>query len=84
MDSQRQSFTLKNARIEGALLTATKVYADARTENFEAVFVNRTTASGKNPNEINSRETRYGLGFVYYYQSSRIDVSNRVFLEFKR
>jgi hypothetical protein len=83
MNSQRQSFTLKNARIEGALLTAVKVYPDGRTENFEAVFVNRTIASGTNQNEINSRETRYGLGFVYRYQHSQMDVANRIFLEFK-
>lgn len=82
-NSERQNFTLRNARIEGALLTATKVYTNGKTENFEAVFNNRTVVQGKNPNEINSRETKYGLGFVYYSDSSRLNITNRVFLEFK-
>jgi hypothetical protein len=83
-NSQRRNFTLRNARIEAALLTATKVYADGRTQPFEAVFNNQTRAEGKNPSQINSRETKYGLGFIYAYQDSRLDLTSRVFLEFKR
>jgi len=77
-NSQKQNFTLKDARIEGALLTATKVFADGETKKLEAVFNNRTVAEGKNPNEINSRETKYGLGFI----DSRGTITNRIFLEF--
>jgi hypothetical protein len=83
-NSQRQNFTLKNARINGALLTATKVYANGRTQSFEAVFNNQTRVEGKNPNQINSRETKYGLGFIYTHQSAPLDLTSRVFLEFKR
>lgn len=83
INSERQNFTLRNARIQGALLTATKVYAGGRTEDFEAVFINRTSVAGKNPNQISSRETKYGLGFVYYDQASRQNITHRVFLEFK-
>ena len=36
-NSSRQNFTLKNGRIDGALLRATKVYENGRKENFEAV-----------------------------------------------
>lgn len=79
MNSERQSFTLRDARVEGALLTATKVYAGGATEKFEAVFNNRTIVEGKNPNEIESRETKYGLGFIKSYSDS----TNRVFLEHK-
>lgn len=79
MNSEKQSFTLRDAKIEGALLTATKVYASGVTEKLEAVFNNRTTTEGKNPNEIESRETRYGLGFIFNLGNS----TNRVFLEFK-
>lgn len=78
-DSQKRNFTIQNARIEGALLTATKVYASGDLKKLEAVFNNRTVTEGKNPNEINSRETKYGLGFV----DSLGTMTNRVFLEFK-
>jgi hypothetical protein len=77
-------FTLKNASIEGALLTATKVYSDGRTRNFEAVFNNRTTIVGTNPNQITERETKYGIGFVEYGELSGSTFTSRMFLEFKR
>ncbi len=77
--SQKQNFTLKDARIEGALLTATKVFANGGTEKLEAVFNNRTVTEGKNPNEINSRGTKYGLGFINWWGT----ITNRVFLEFE-
>jgi hypothetical protein len=73
----RASFTLKDARVNGAVLTATKVFADGRTEPFEAVFVNRSMAHGKNANEIEERKTAFGLGFM---QTSK-SWTNRVFLE---
>lgn len=73
----RAAFTLKNARITGAVLTATKAYTDGRSEPFEAVFVTRNTAHGKNPNEIAERKTAFGLGFV---QTDK-NWTNRVFLE---
>lgn len=76
--SGRGNFTLRNARVEGALLTATKVYADGRTSPFEAVFANRTISTGKNAEKIESRETHFGLGFI---QSDNINWTNRVFLE---
>jgi hypothetical protein len=38
----RRTFTLRNGKIEGAYLTATKVYADGRTEAFEGAFMNRS------------------------------------------
>ena len=82
-DSQKQNFTLKDARIDGALLTATKVFADGRTEKLEAVFNNRTVVEGKNPNEIRSRETKYGLGFIDSFGTTDGSITNRVFLEFK-
>src|SRR5215204_589553 len=62
--NSRVNFTLKNASINSALLSATKVYENGEERKFEAVFVNRTTASGKNANEIVTRDTSFGLGFV--------------------
>ena len=78
-NSNKQNFTLKDARIEGALLTATKVYENGETLKFEAVFNNRTVQTGKNANQIENRETKYGLGFIQTYE----DWTNRVFLELK-
>ncbi|HVE56612.1 MAG TPA: hypothetical protein VNB22_07270 [Pyrinomonadaceae bacterium] len=78
-NSNKQNFTLKDARIEGALLTATKVYENGETLKFEAVFNNRTVQTGKNPNQIENRETKYGLGFI----QSDAEWTNRVFLELK-
>ena len=77
--SNKQNFTLKNARIDGALLTATKVFENGKTESLEAVFTNRTSIRGKNPNEIEERETKFGLGFI----QSGGDWTSRVFLELK-
>ena len=82
-NSRKHNFTLKDARIDGALLTATKVFADGGTEKLEAVFNNRTVVEGKNPNEITSRETKYGLGFIDILGTADTNITNRVFLEFK-
>jgi len=62
--SKKESFSLKEAKIEGALLTATKTYENGKTEKFEAVFINRTIVEGTNPNKIEYRATKFGLGFV--------------------
>ncbi len=89
-NSKRLGFTLKDARIEGALLTAVKVYENGETRKFEAVFANRTVTSGKNANEISNRDSAFGLGFV---ESGSVVTgntnpengwTNRVFLERSR
>lgn len=77
---QQVSFTLKNARIDGALLTATKVYEGGREESFEAVFVDRTSKTGRNPNDVATTETKFGLGFVQSSPGNALE-KNRVFLE---
>lgn len=75
-DDVKTAYTLRNGRVNGAVLTAEKVYADGRSEPFEAVFVNRTTSTGKNADNIESRKTEFGIGFV---QKNK-DWTNRVFL----
>ncbi|HKP38724.1 MAG TPA: hypothetical protein VJT71_17845 [Pyrinomonadaceae bacterium] len=60
--SAARRFIFKNAKIEGALLTATKVYADGSTEPFEGVFVNRTDSEGVSPTQIDRQITAFGLG----------------------
>ena len=79
-DGQKVNFTLKDARVEGALLTGTKVFDNGTAEKFEAVFVNRTVTAGQNPNAISTHDTSYGLGFIQTNGSW----TNRVFLDFLR
>lgn len=79
-DSHGQNYTLTGARVNGALLTATKVLANGETRKFEAVFVNRISKSGTNPNSIDTTVNSYGLGYVESGQGW----SSRVFLEFQK
>jgi hypothetical protein len=53
-------FTLGSARIEGALLTATKVYNDGATELLEGVFITRTERSSP----TDPGRGRFGLGVL--------------------
>jgi len=57
-DNVRRTFTLKNGRIQGALLTATKVYAGGSTERLEGAFMSRTRF--ESPTDRGS--TVFGLG----------------------
>jgi hypothetical protein len=82
-NDKRVNFTLKDARIDGALLTATKVYDTGESLPFEAVFVNRTSRAGTRPDAISTTETKFGLGFIQKNSGSNTgeDWTNRVFLE---
>lgn len=55
-----RAFTLENARIDGALLTATKVYSDGAQEKFEGSFLNRTDRNSPTDPGV----TIFGLGVV--------------------
>ena len=80
-------YTLRDASINGALLTATKVYENGEQRALEAVFVNRTVSAGKNANQIESRDTKFGLGFIQTGSSSDSESgkhqawTSRIFLE---
>lgn len=76
-DSAKKRFTLKGGRVDGAVLSATKVFENGETEKFKAVFAERTVSTGKNVNSIATRDVTFGLGFVQKHE----DWSNRVFLE---
>ena len=60
-DRRTRRFTLRDARVESALLTGTKVFADGSAERFEAVFINRTDRN--RPDDPGT--TAFGLGVVY-------------------
>jgi hypothetical protein len=78
--NRRRSFVLKGATINGALLAGTRFYENGKQRKFEAVFVNRTVASGKNASEIASRDTKFGIGFIETGTGSEYD-TRRVFLD---
>jgi len=56
--SVKRTFTLRDGRVEGALLTATKVYAGGGTQNIEGAFMNRT--SFESPTD--KGQTVFGFG----------------------
>jgi hypothetical protein len=53
-----RQFTFRGARIEGALLTATKVYSDGAVEKFEGIFINRTEFNSPTDSGVST----FGLG----------------------
>jgi hypothetical protein len=56
----RRSFTLRNGKIDGALLTATQVYANGTQNRFEGVFMNRTSFDSPTDKGF----TTFGLGVI--------------------
>ena len=54
-------FTLRDARVSGAVLTGTKVYEDGATERIEAVFINLI---GRHAPDDTGTKT-FGLGVVF-------------------
>lgn len=55
-----RGFSLRNAHIDGALLTATKVYERGGTEPFEGVFINKTSFESPTDKGV----TTFGLGVI--------------------
>jgi hypothetical protein len=72
-----RTFTLADGKIDGALLTAVKVFANGARERFEGVFINETVRD--NPNEAGT--TTFGLGaLISPRQISGVNVE-KVFYE---
>ena len=59
-EQSTQGFVLENARIDGAVLIATKRYRDGASEPFEGVFINRTERNAPSDPGM----TMFGLGVV--------------------
>jgi hypothetical protein len=57
-ESVRRTFVIRDGRVQGALLTATKVYADGRTERLEGAFMNRAVFESPNDPGV----TIFGFG----------------------
>ena len=78
-----RKFVLKDAKIQGALLTANKVYEDGKTEKFEGVFINRT----ERESQTDSGTTSFGLAVIYDPPKVESDYGftlNRIFYELKQ
>ena len=58
--AQTRTFTLQNARIDGALFTATKIYDNGATEKFEGAFLMRTDRESPTDSGV----SMFGLGVV--------------------
>jgi hypothetical protein len=59
-DQPSRTFVLDNGTIEGAVLTAIKVYRDGETERFEGVFLTRTERTAP----LDPGITTFGMGVV--------------------
>lgn len=59
-DQPARTFVLENGKLEGAVLTAIKVYRDGETERFEGVFLTRTERNSP----IDPGITTSGLGVL--------------------
>lgn len=70
-ESVKRTFTLRGGKVDGALLTATKVYAGGRTERLEGAFMNRT--SFQSPSD--KGETVFGFGAL----ATPVDVAGNTF-----
>lgn len=73
---QKKDFILKNAKLDGALLTGIRVYANGASRPIEAVFVSRTVKFGTNSNSLETVASEFGLGFI----ETNGEMTNRVFM----
>ena len=78
--SVRRSFTLRNGKIDGALLTATQVFANGTQDRFEGVFMNRTSFESPTDKGV----TVFGLGVVGKEITVAGNTFNKFFYELKQ
>jgi hypothetical protein len=77
---RNREFELRNARIQGALLTATKIYHNGATEKFEGVFIRRTELNSPTDAGVST----FGLGAVGQRVQSGGVVRDTLFYQIKR
>jgi hypothetical protein len=71
-----RAFTLRAARIEGALLTASKVYEDGRIEPLEGLFIRRTELTSPS----DPGKSSLGLGVLQRVEVGGV-ICDRLFFE---
>jgi hypothetical protein len=74
-----RTYSLRNGLIKGALLKATRVYANGASAPLEGVFINRTRFESP----TDRGETTFGLGVVGRFHIGGNDL-DRVFYELRR
>ena len=72
-------FTLRNAHLDGALLTGTKVYERGGTELLEGVFINETSFDSP----TDKGRTTFGLGVLQNVTTSGGNTYDKVFYQKK-
>ncbi len=73
---ESRKFELRNGRVEGSRLTATKVFADGTTEPLDGIFINRRTIAGRTRDQITSDQTEFGLGVTgveFTFEGNTVD-----------
>lgn len=76
-----RTFELRDGRVDGSHLTATKRFADGTTEPLEGIFINQRRMEGKTPREITSDRTTFGLGVTSVYFTFGGQTFDRLFYE---
>ena len=57
-----RTFEVRDGRVDGSHLIATKRFPDGTTEPLEGIFINRRRIEGRTAQEITSDHTTFGLG----------------------
>lgn len=63
-DDDGRTYTLRDGRVDGALLTATKVYANGRTAPLEGIFMDLVDREGPAPERITNTARTFGFGVL--------------------
>ena len=78
-----RTFELRDGRVEGSHLSATKRYADGATEPLEGIFINLRRIEGRTAEEITSDHTTFGLGVTSVDFTFKGTTFDRLFYERK-
>ncbi|HKR66244.1 MAG TPA: hypothetical protein VJZ00_21115 [Thermoanaerobaculia bacterium] len=78
-----RTFELRDGRVEGSHLTATKRFADGDTEPLEGIFINLRRMEGRTPQDIASDRTTFGLGVTSVHFTFGGSTFDKLFYERK-
>jgi hypothetical protein len=76
-------FELRDGRVEGSHLIATKRFADGSTQPLEGIFIHQRRIEGRTPKQIRSDRTLYGLGVTSVHFKFGGSTFDRLFYERK-
>lgn len=78
-----RTFELRDGRVDGSRLTATKRFADGKSEPLEGIFIHRRRIEGRTAREITSDHTTFGLGVTSVELTFGGSTFDRLFYERK-